>query len=129
MRLLLAAVGLVLLIACGNAANLLLARAAERSRELGVRAALGAGRGRMVRQLLTESLLIGIGGCAVGVVLAYLFLRLLPRLDPGNIPRLNEASLDVRVMLVAIGASLLTSVSAGLLPAIGASAHAAYGLL
>jgi len=120
MRLLLAAVGLVLLIACGNAANLLLARAAERSRELGVRAALGAGRGRMVRQVLTESLLIGIGGCTVGVLLAYLFLRFLPRLDPGNIPRLNEASLDVRVMLVAICASLLTSAISGSLPAMAA---------
>ena len=121
MRLLLAAVALVLLIACGNAANLLVARSAERSRELGVRAALGVGRGRMIRQLLTESLLIGIGGCAVGVVLAYSFLRSLPRLDPGNIPRLNEASLDTRVMLVAVGASLLTSVISGLLPAIGTS--------
>jgi predicted permease len=121
MRLLLAAVGLVLLIACGNVANLLLARAAERSRELGVRAALGAGRGRMVRQLLTESMLVGIAGCAVGIVLAVLFLRLLPKLDPGNIPRLNEASLDARVFLFAIGASLLTSLSAGLMPAIGAS--------
>jgi predicted permease len=121
MRLLLAAVGLVLLIACGNVANLLLARAAERARELGVRAALGAGRGRMVRQLLTESMLIGVGGCAVGIMLAVLFLRLLPVLDPGNIPRLNEASLDARVFLVAIGASLLTSLLAGLMPAIGAS--------
>lgn len=121
MRLLLAAVGLVLLIACGNAANLLLARAAERNRELGVRAALGAGRGRIARQLLTESLLIGIGGCAFGVALAYLFLRVLPRLDPGNIPRLNEASLDWRVMLVAVGAALLTSISSSLLPGIGTS--------
>ena len=121
MRLLLAAVALVLLIACGNAANLLLARASERARELGVRAALGAGRGRMVRQLLTESLLIGTGGCAVGIVLANLFLQLLPRLDPGNIPRLNEASLDARVLLVAIGASLLTSFFTGLLPAISFS--------
>ncbi len=121
MRLLLAAVGLVLLIACGNVANLLLARAAERARELGVRAALGAGRGRMVRQLLTESMLVGVGGCAVGIVLTVLFLRLLPKLDPGNIPRLNEASLDARVVLVAIGGSLLTSLLAGLMPAIGAS--------
>jgi predicted permease len=121
MRLLLAAVGLVLLIACGNVANLLLARAAVRVRELGVRAALGAGRGRMVRQLLTESMLIGVGGCAVGIVLAVLFLRLLPKLDPGNIPRLNEASLDARVFLVAIGGSLLTSLLAGLMPAISAS--------
>ncbi len=119
MRLLLAAVGLVLLIACGNAANLLMARSTERSRELGVRTALGAGKGRMIRHLLTESLLIGSGGCAIGVVLAYLFLRFLPRLDPGNIPRLNEASLDASVMLVAISASVLTSVVAGLLPAIG----------
>ena len=121
MQLLLAAVGLVLLIACGNVANLLLARSAERARELGVRAALGAGRSRMMRQLLTESLLLGVAGCAVGVGLAFLFLRLLPKLDPGNIPRLNEASLDARVLLVAIGASLLTSLVAGLLPAIGAS--------
>jgi len=121
MRLLLAAVGLVLLIACGNVANLLLARATERTRELGVRAALGAGRGRMVRQLLTESMLVGFGGCAVGIVLAVLFLRLLPMLDPGNIPRLNEASLDARVFLVAITGSLLTSLLAGLMPAIGAS--------
>ena len=121
MRLLLAAVGLVLLIACGNVANLLLARAVERTHELGVRAALGAGRGRMIRQLLTESMLVGVGGCAVGIVLAILFLRLLPKLDPGNIPRLNEASLDARVFLVAIGGSLLTSLLAGLMPAIGAS--------
>ena len=121
MRLLLAAVGLVLLIACGNVANLMLARAAERARELGVRAALGAGRGRMVRQLLTESMLVGVGGCAVGIVLALLFLRLLPKLDPGNIPRLNEASLDARVFLVAISGSLWTSLLAGLMPAISAS--------
>lgn len=121
MRLLLAAVGLVLLIACGNVANLLLARAAERARELGVRAALGAGRGRMVRQMLTESVLIGFAGCGVGVGLAVLFLRLLLKLDPGNIPRLNEASLDARVFAVAIGAALVTSLAAGLMPAIGAS--------
>jgi putative ABC transport system permease protein len=119
--LLLAAVGIVLLIACGNVANLLLARASERTRELGLRAALGAGRVRIVRQLVTESLLIGLGGCVVGIALTVLFLRLLPKLDPGNIPRLSEASLDVRVFLVAIGASLLTSLTAGLIPAISAS--------
>ncbi len=121
MRLLLASVGLVLLIACGNAANLLLARAAARERELGVRAALGAGRSRVVRQLLTESLLICIGGGMLGIGLAFLFLRTLPRLDPGNIPRLNEASLDWHVLLFALGACLLTSVITGVFPAVGAS--------
>jgi putative ABC transport system permease protein len=121
MRLLLASVALVLLIACGNAANLLLARAAARERELGVRAALGAGQGRMVRQLLTESLLICLSGGAVGVGLAFLFLQTLPRLDPGNIPRLNEASLDWRVLVFALGASMLTGVITGLFPAFGAS--------
>ncbi len=129
MRMLLAAVALVLLIACGNAANLLIARAAERTRELGVRAALGAGRGRMVRQLLSESLLVGMGGCVVGIVLAYIFLRILPRLDPGNIPRLNEASLDARVLLVAIAASLLTSLLAGLMPALSAARRELTGFL
>jgi putative ABC transport system permease protein len=121
MRLLLVSVGLVLLIACGNAANLLLARAAARERELGVRAALGAGRSRMMRQLLTESLLICLGGGVLGIGLAFLFLRILPRLDPGNIPRLNEASLDFRVLLFALAASLLTGVITGGFPAIGAS--------
>ena len=120
MRLLLASVGLVLLIACGNAANLLLARVAARERELGVRAALGAGQSRMVRQLLTESLLICLSGGIAGVGLAFLFLRTLPRLDPGNIPRLDEASLDWRVLLFALGASILTGVITGLFPAAGA---------
>src|SRR3984885_5943987 len=97
--LLLGAVCIVLLIACGNAANLLLARAASRMRELGVRVALGAGRSRIIRQLLTESILIGVAAGAIGVGLAFAFLRLLPILDPGNIPRLREASLDLRVLL------------------------------
>jgi predicted permease len=121
LQMLLATVLIVLLIACGNAANLLLARASERARELGVRAALGAGRGRMIRQLLTESLLIGLAGGAVGIALAFLSLHILPYLDPGNIPRLNEASLDARVLLVALAASLLTSVFTGMLPAWSAS--------
>jgi predicted permease len=118
MWLLLGAVLLVLLIACGNAASLLLSRAANRMRELGTRAALGAGRGRIVRQLLTESLLIGVAAGILGVALAYLFLRLLLLLDPGDIPRLNEASLDTRVLLFTVGASLLTSMLAGILPAL-----------
>jgi predicted permease len=118
MWLLLGAVLLVLLIACGNAASLLLARAANRMRELGMRAALGAGRGRIVRQLLTESLLIGVAAGVLGIGLAYLFLHLLLGLDPGDIPRLNEASLDTRVLLFTVGASLLTSLLAGILPAL-----------
>jgi putative ABC transport system permease protein len=118
MWMLLGAVCLVLLIACGNAANLLLARAASRMRELGVRVALGAGRSRIVRQLLTEALLIGIASGIFGVGLAYLFLRTLPHLDPGNIPRLREASLDTHVLLFTIAASLLTSVLTGILPAL-----------
>ncbi len=95
MALLLGAVCMVLLIACGNAANLLLARAARPHARVG-RACLrsGAARSRIVRQLLTEALLIGLTAGAIGVGIAYLFLRTLPRLDPGNIPRLNEASLD-----------------------------------
>ena len=119
--LLLGAVTIVLLIACGNAANLLLARASNRMRELGVRVALGAGRRRIIRQLLTESLLIGLVAGVIGVGLAGIFLRFLPLLDPGNIPRLNQASLDIRVMLFTILVSLLTSVLAGILPALAVS--------
>jgi predicted permease len=129
MSTLLGAVALVLLIACGNAANLLLARSAGRARELGVRVALGAGRGRMVRQLMTESLLIGGTAGAFGVALAWLFLRLLPRLDPGNIPRLGEASLDWRVLLFALGVSLLTSLLTGVLPALAVSRMSLTGFL
>jgi predicted permease len=119
--LLLGAVTIVLLIACGNAANLLLARASNRMRELGVRVALGAGRRRIMRQLLTESLLIGVAAGVIGVGLAGIFLRFLPYLDPGNIPRLNQASLDIRVMLFTVTVSLLTSVLTGILPAMAVS--------
>jgi putative ABC transport system permease protein len=121
MLLLLGAVCMVLLIACGNAANLLLARSANRMRELGVRVALGAGRNRIVRQLMTESLLIGIAAGVIGICFAFLFLRVLPMLDPGNIPRLNEASLDARVLLFTTIVSLLTSLLSGIFPAAAVS--------
>jgi predicted permease len=121
MWLFLGAVCTVLLIACGNAANLLLARAAGRMRELGVRVALGAGRSRIVRQLITEALLIGLAAGVLGVAFAYLFLRVLPLFNPGDIPRLNEASLDLRVLLFTIAISLLTSTLAGVFPALAVS--------
>jgi predicted permease len=121
MRLLFGAVLFVLLIACGNAANLLLARAASRSHELGVRTVLGAGRSRVVRQLLTESLLLGCAAGITGVLMAVLFLRLLLHLDPGDIPRLNEASLDAPVLFFAVAITLLTSILFGALPALALS--------
>ncbi len=118
MWLLLGAVSLVLFIACGNAGSLLLARAANRMRELGMRVALGAGRSRIIRQLLTESLLIGLASGVLGIGLACMFLRVLPHLDPGNIPRLNQASLDTHVLLFTVGVCLITSLLTGILPAL-----------
>jgi len=112
------AVGFVLLIACGNVANLLLARAAEREHELGARAALGATRGRLVRQLLTEALLLAAAGAALGILLAEGLIALLVRLAPGDLPRFDAVDLDGRVFLFTLGASLLTVVVFGLVPAL-----------
>ena len=127
--LLLGAVCCVLLIACGNAASLLLARAAARSHEFGVRATLGAGRVRVIRQLLTESLLLSSIAGAAGILLAWIFLRLLLRLDPGDIPRLQQASLNVWVLLFVIGLVLVTCLLSGMLPAISVSRMHLVGLL
>ena len=121
MLLLMGAVIFVLLIACGNAANLLLARSANRMHELGMRATLGAGRNRLIRQLLTESLLLGVGGGIVGFGMAWVFLRVLLLLDPGDIPRLHEASLNGKVLAFTVAVTLLTSILTGTLPALSAS--------
>jgi predicted permease len=114
---LLSAVAVVLLIACGNVANLLLARLASRSRELAIRAAIGAGRGRIVRQVLTESLVLaGLGGAA-GLLVARWALPALVSLAPAGVPRLESAALDPEVLTAAAVLVLLSAVIVGALPA------------
>jgi predicted permease len=114
----LAAVGFVLLIACANVANLMLAQGAARGREIAMRMALGAGRGRLVRQFLTESMLLALIGGAAGLFLAWWCLELLLKLSPGNIPRLSEVTLDARAVAFTVGLTFLTTLLFGLLPAV-----------
>jgi putative ABC transport system permease protein len=115
---LLGAVGFVLLIACANVANLLLARGVKRERELSIRAALGASRSRLVRQLLTESALLGSLGCAAGVFLAYAGIRLIVGLAPGDVPHLDAVTIDLRIALFAIALAGCASVLFGLAPSL-----------
>ena len=113
---LLGAVGFVLLIACANVANLLLARGVKRERELSIRAALGASRSRLVRQFLTESVLLGGLGCAAGLALAYAGIRLIVGLAPGDVPHLDAVAIDVRIVAFAIAVAGCASILFGLAP-------------
>jgi predicted permease len=121
LKVLFGAVGFVLLIACANVANLSLSRAAVRQKELAIRAAVGASRIRLIRQLLTESMLLAVAGGVAGVGIAYFTIKALGVFGPDNIPRLNDVSIDGRVLAFTCLIALLTGAIFGLVPAMRAS--------
>src|SRR5205085_11888576 len=108
----------VLLIACVNVANLLIARGAARSREIAIRAALGAGRGRILRQLLTESLVLGLAGVGAGIAFAALAVQGLKSASPAGIPRVQQIGLDRPVLAFALGLGLAATLLFGIVPAL-----------
>jgi putative ABC transport system permease protein len=126
--LMLAAVVLVLGIGCANVASLLLARGIERSREFAIRSALGAGRVRLVRQLVAESLLLSVVAATVGIVLAHGVLRAIVSVAPSGLLRLQNASIDGRIMLFAAALTVMTAVAFGLIPALQFSKNRSDGL-
>lgn len=119
--LLLAAIGVVLLIACANVANLLLLRSVGRQKEFTLRAALGAGRARLVRQVLTESVVLAFAGGALGMLLGLAGIYFVKQFGPSNLPRLHEATLDTQVFLFTLAVTLITGILFGLVPALGAA--------
>lgn len=118
---LIAAVGLVLMIGCVNVANLTMARAGARGRELAIRAAMGAGRGRLARQLLAESAVLASVGGALGTLVAYWAVALLKRAAPSALPRLEIVAVDGRVLAFALAVTIATATATGLFPALGAA--------